>query len=495
MTGSHRDDVRGAGPLLVIITALVFLGLAVIGGVIAWVARDEEMNRAPVVVFAIFWYLLGLFFWLTQGPDPSRRLEDSPRAGAAPVPAPLPPGVLNRILLGLWAISWAGILCFAGVFGLFIFLFVAALFIQALYIRRISRQEEVARVLNMAVVNQADLGSAIRSLAAEYDALSLKQALIWIASWLILPGYVLMRNRGWRWDARLRRFANRLESGQELPEAISADLTLLPSAYRVSRDRRKGLLALAGLLDEGPPQSSGVQWMEVFPRLVYPLIVVILVCQVLTFHAIYISPKIQRIFHDFGLKNRVFEAWHWFGDIWVGVYQLVGLVLVAALGAILCLAVSGPNGRWWLPLARFFYRPEATGNFLKRLGLLLGRGVHEVEALDALGESPGIPLALRRRIMGVRDDVQAGKPMVAQLSERLNLGQANRALLESSQRANQLPWIMREIGDRMVRLTIRRVQWASQFAMILCVLLIGALVGLVCLSFFYPLIQLIEALT
>ncbi len=495
MTGTNRDDLRGVGPLLAVITIVTMICLVLLGAAIVFFAGNRGgLHDGYIVAFPISWALLGLSFWVTQGPEPSRRLEYQPRAGAEPLPAPLPSGTINQIFLGLWGLSWAAIICFTGVFGLFLFLFVAALVFQALYVRRISRQEEVARVLNMAAVEQADMGSAIRALAAEYAEFSFKQFLIWLVSWLVLPGYVLMRNRGWRWDARLRRFASRLESGQSLPEAIGADATLLPSAYRVSQDPQKGLLALAGLLDDGPPQSSGVQWMEVFPRLIYPLIVVLLVCQVLTFHAIYVSPKIQKIFQDFGLKNRIFEAWYWFGSAWVGLYQMVGLALIAMLGTIIFMAVSGPNGRWWLPFARFFYRPEATGNFLKRFGLLLERHVSEVDALDALGESSGFPMGLRRRINGVLSDVRAGQPMVSRLAERLGLGQADRALLESSKRANQLPWVLREIGDRMIRVTIRRVQWASQFAMVLCVLLIGALVGMVCLSFFYPLIQLIEAL-
>lgn len=454
----------------------------------------EEKDFSPLVLIPFIWLVFGFVVWLSQSPNPDPRLEGQPTSESANLSNPTPPGVLNRIFLGFWGLCWAFVVCMTGIFGIFAFMFLVLLVVQAIVVRRMGRQEDVARVLNMAVVQQSDLGSAVRALAKEVDEFTLKNMFLWVLSWFVLPGYVLVRQKGWRWDARLRRLAHRLECGQSLPEALAADPGLVPAEYRVSPNREKGLLALAGLLDGDPPVTSGVLWLEIFPRLMYPVVVIVLVCMVLTFHKLYIAPKIQKIFQDFGMADQLlwqggapggFVA---FSYLWLGLGSLVGMAVC------IIMAIAGPTWRWHLPLARWFYRPEATGNFLKRFGLLLERGHNEVETLDALGETTGFPFGLRTRIKKVLFDVESGKPMLDSLSRHLGLGRADRALLESSQRAHQLPWVLREVGERMIRVTLRRVMVASQFGMVICVILIGVLVGLVCLSLFYPLIQLIEAL-
>lgn len=69
-------------------------------------------------------------------------------------------------------------------------------------------------------------------------------------AFLLLPGWGSVQGSIWRWPARLRRLARRLECGQSLGEALSIDPKLVPSAYRVSSKAALGEIALVGFWTE-----------------------------------------------------------------------------------------------------------------------------------------------------------------------------------------------------------------------------------------------------
>ena len=68
------------------------------------------------------------------------------------------------------------------------------------------------------------------------------------------------------------------------------------------------------------------------------------------------------------------------------------------------------------------------------------------------------------------------------------------AVLESAQRAGNLPWALRELAESGERQTIYRLQAWSQALFPLIVISLGGLVFLLAVAYFSPLIALIQEL-
>lgn len=436
---------------------------------------------------------------LLRLPYPSPELEKVAGPGARDLPPEVLPGPFATFFLVVWVIVWyASIALFLGYFGTTLsMVFSAFLFAwvtQLLLVQGTSRQDELARVMLAAAKHRASLPEAIRALAADAEPQGLKVWIHALGRTFLLPGWGLVRGRAWEWPARLRRLARRLECGQSLGQAISVDPKLVPPSHRVSSETTLGDIGLVGFLDREPPLSSGLLWLEIFPRMVYPILLLVFVGGLLSFHATFIAPKMQRIFREFNIEPEGLGAWSVNGVVWIPVYGWItfgGTMFLLLIGILTGL---GPSTRWWLPFARFLYRPEVLGGVLRRMGRILERGHTEVEAVAALEAAPGLPWGMRKRLDRLGNDLRAGGTFVESLCRRLHLKRGEKALLEAALRARQLPWILAEIGEKKIRNTIARIGWFSQLLLILCVLLLGTLVGMVAFSWFAPLVQLIEVL-
>ncbi len=493
--GSAGKDSKlllwGVGVPLAVTLLLVFLFLT----------ESEEAVKVGLL-FLLYPLLLVFFAFATalfRSPYPGPELEELAGPGAQNLNPESLPGFGSVFMLSCWVVLWyASILGVLGAIssglGIILGSFLIIWAIHLLLVQSNSRQEELARVMVTAAKNQASLPDAIRALAADAEPMGVKKWIHALGRFLLLPGWGQVQGTMWRWPARLRRLARRLECGQTLGEALSVDPKLVPPAYRVSSQAALGEIALIGFLDRTPPLSSGLLWLEIFPRLAYPLLLIVIVGILLTFHAIYLAPKMQKIFHDFSIKANGLGAWALEGGNWINVYGWVTLGIQLFLGWIALMVALGPSYRWWLPFARILYRPEVKGGVLRRMGLILERGHTEVVALEALGAAPGLPFGMRKKLSEMLEDLRAGGNFLESLARRLRMKRGEMALLEAALRARQLPWVMVEIGEKKIRNTIRRIGWFSQVILIGCVLGLGVLVGMVAFSWFAPLVQLIEVL-
>jgi len=481
------------GGLLFLILVFVLVCLVAFG---QFVIRDDWTEEGVIAATLAFflWVVPGFFVWMTRGPIPDSRLKGAPTNQSAKIPDPSPPKSYHWFFVGVLALCWIGLLGFFSIYGIFFSLFFMVVLFQGLLVGTISRQEEVARVLTMASNKGSDQAEAVRALAADSTQYGLKRFLLLALSWIVVPGYAILRNPGWVWSARLRRLAHRLESGQSLPEALSKDPQLVPPEFRVASKPELGLLALASLERWEARQNSGLIWLEIYPRIVYPAVVLAIVCQFLVIQSLYIAPKIKRLLQELGLQSSRFSFDSFLNENTVFICLACIAVIIFFLLAIIGISFFWPGFRWWMPLGAYLYRNEVIGDFLKRLGALLAQGHTESKCLGALGESPGFPRPLRRKILAIEGSVLMGRPLVESLVHQLGLGRSQKALLEAAQKNQQLPWILKEMGDRMIKVTLVRLQWVSHLLLLGLVLVIGAVVGLVCYGLFSPLLEIMEAM-
>jgi general secretion pathway protein F len=214
------------------------------------------------------------------------------------------------------------------------------------------------------------------------------------------------------------KLAEEMSAGKSLAEAVADRGDALPAVYRavVEAGLRSGRLAAAL---EGYAETAAR--MAALRRIagqaaVYPLIVVIVACQLLTFAA----TKLMQGYEGLELASTPLLSRLELSGV-TATMLVLGVPAAIIVGAMLWWHSTGraaghsPWAGWlrWMPGARRIWRLGSQANFAELLRLLLEVGVPMNEALPLAAEASGDP-ALAARAREVSQRVAAGHAMHTQ---------------------------------------------------------------------------------
>ena len=235
-------------------------------------------------------------------------------------------------------------------------------------------------------------------------------------------------------------------------------------------------------------------WLEILPRIFYPLFVLLFVISVVGFWMVFIGPKIQKIFADFhqelpALTALIIAGWSHLKDY--------ALVLIASAAGILLLGsilLLSSTARWYVPGISRFYRLEMRSRVLQMLGVLLETGKPIPMALGLLIDAGYFRGTVCRRLEQTRRNVEQGEPRAASCATGA-LDTCLMPLFQAAERARTLPWALTEMGAALAQRTVRLMRRVSQVLAPLTVVAIGILVGFLVVGMFLPLIKLIWSMS
>jgi type II secretory pathway component PulF len=360
---------------------------------------------------------------------------------------------------------------------------------------RLGRQEELLHVLTAAAEANAPLASALHAYLLDRPRGFLRE--VWVAAALLflLPGYYWIWHRRHSFDARVHHLIVLIEEGVPLPDALRATggvasrETLLAAAVGESTGNLAG--ALRALLHRRP----NAVWLEAAPRALYPVVVLLAMSVIVSFLALFIMPKFDKIYRDFGLKlpwltEQLFDGVRALGHlVWLG-------VAIAAGGFWLGIALYlSPTFGWYFPGIGWFVRMTTRGRLLQMLGVLLEAGKTVPDALTVLIGSGYFGQGVRRRLAAVRHQVEQGEPLAPALERHGLLPASMTALLQAAERARNLPWALSELGGHLNQRAAVLVGRISMVLFPLSVFLVGLLVGFVVVGMFLPLLKIMEAVS
>jgi protein transport protein HofC len=216
---------------------------------------------------------------------------------------------------------------------------------------------------------------------------------------------------------------------------------------------------------------------------------------VISFISYFILPKFEAIFADFGVPLPAItivciEATHFFI-----VYWPILVLLVLTELAMLFLASVSVLGilPWDLPLIdRLFVRRHSALIF-RCLARLVEGNKPLAQGFATLAQT--YPTRwIRKRLGEVARAVDGGDDWCQALARHGLIRPADTVLLESARRVGNLPWALREAAETSERRLVYRFQFWLQWLSPLLVLVIGAVVFMVAVSYFTPLILLIQRL-
>ena len=359
---------------------------------------------------------------------------------------------------------------------------------------RAARQLEFVSLLQAAGANNLPLESFLQAYLDDRPHKDMYRFWTGVLLFFVFPGYYWI-HRQRSFDKRLERLVWLLQSGTSLDRAIVAVPGLVSRETALAVAVGQFTDDLPESLHRLPDRQLTTVWVDLLVRLGYPLFIMIQVVGTVIFLTTFIVPKFEKIFLDFKLRlpflTVLFMDISRFGTRywWLFVFAMF-LLLV---GIHLFLFIS--HVRWHFPFFGGFYRSYLRGEFLILLGQMLESRRPLPEILNRVLFSNLLPAVMQVRVRGLRDDIAQGKSLPESLHKNGLATQSMQALIVSAEKANNLAWAVREIGDSQSRHAVRTLHRLALIALPIAILLCGGIVGLVAVSMFTPLLSIIESLS
>lgn len=363
-----------------------------------------------------------------------------------------------------WVFIILGLLVSLSIFGLLILVVVGTILAR----RRRARQQAMLWTLAVAAKRSIPLVPAVEAFAAERWGLASQE---------------------------VRVLARLLDSGKPLPEALAMVGGMVPEEALVPIRVGQELGALPEGLRQATAPTGPIQavWDQLSGKLAYLCAVVVFASLIMTFMVLKIAPAFQKIFADFGAKLprlSQFGMFVWGAALWP--VQFLGCIFLLFLFFYAILRYVGVIS-WDLPLMSRVTRKLHAATILDSLAMAAQRGQPFPKTVATLaGCYP--KWSIRRRLQGVVVDLIRGMDCAESLRARGLISDADVAVLHAAERMGNLAWAMREIADGTRRRLAYRLQAWLQVLFPVAIVAFGVLVMLFYLSYFVPLLSLIQKL-
>jgi len=300
------------------------------------------------------------------------------------------------------------------------------------------------------------------------------------------------------YGARLNRFAAALDSGSSLEEAVRGH-------WRLFRYDVAGMIRLGGNTPETLRAVEEIAQDErdfsIFKtsqtiRAVYLLAVV---CQMLTitsFVFLKIIPQFEAIFLDFntslpGLTLFVIAVAQWFVMFWWLFVPLAWLIGIAFL-VYLILQTNVVIFRPW-GFRRTFRNTDAA-KFLAICAVGIQHRFPIPAILDMYRWTAPSEY-LRQKGRKIQQAIEKGRDWIESVRHVGFVSSAEASLLKSAERTGNTPAVLDQLARSKERRQIREDELYSKLVFIPLVLLLGAIVGVLAIAMFMPIVKLITDLS
>jgi len=231
--------------------------------------------------------------------------------------------------------------------------------------------------------------------------------------------------------------------------------------------------------------------------MVYLVLVPLIIPVIVTGLMIFIVPKLERIFADFGaelpwMTEKLIESSDFLAQYWY--IAVASLLAVTSCGGVLLVLMK--VYAWDLHVPRWFVPGGRRGRAslaLRALALPVLTGRPLGEALLPLANAPDA--SDRWKFSRIKDRYEAGANLWQLLSQERVISSRDARLLEAAERAGNLAWALDVLADRIDERRLRWFAMCLEVVQPLLVFVIGAIVLFICLGIYLPLVQLINDLS
>ncbi|GJQ31040.1 MAG: type II secretion system protein F [Phycisphaerae bacterium] len=301
-----------------------------------------------------------------------------------------------------------------------------------------------------------------------------------------------------------------VEGGSSLSESMSK----YPKAFNHLYVKMVNAGEIGGVLDIILQRLA--EFMEKSQRLkrkiqgamVYPIVVVTIAGLILSGIMIYIIPKFEEIFKDFGVALPVLTRWlisssRWFAGTNPG-QQIPGILISLPAPIVLWILwklvrAAGPGRAatdtviLYSPVFGKLVRKTVIARFTRTLGTLISAGVPILEAIKITKETSG-NYVFEKALQKVYDSIREGEGFAGPLRESKTCDAIVVNMIDVGEETGELDAMLLKIADNYDEEVDVAVASLVSLLEPLMVVVLGGIVGVIVVAMFLPLVAMINSL-
>jgi type IV pilus assembly protein PilC len=235
--------------------------------------------------------------------------------------------------------------------------------------------------------------------------------------------------------------------------------------------------------------------------MVYPVVVILVACSILTFIMLYIIPKFEKIFKDFNMQlpemTRILMAIsNWFGQYWyvlplfpLSIYLLIKLIRLSKTGNY-----ALDRLYLWIPVIGTLIEKTIVARTTRTLGTLVASGVPILEALSIVRETCNNAV-FERMYQRVYDSIREGDTIAQPLRESRMVDDMVVNMVDVGEETGDLDSMLEKIADVYDEEVNIVVESLISLLEPLMIVFLGLVIGSIVIALFLPLIKLLEGLS
>jgi type II secretory pathway component PulF len=256
---------------------------------------------------------------------------------------------------------------------------------------------------------------------------------------------------------------------------------------------QSGALAAALRQTASTHDNNASLFVSLFGKILYLTLLPLFGCGVVAFVMVWIVPKFEAIFRDFGTplprmtiyltvaSRFIINDWYLFAPL---------IVLVASAFVYMEMRYFGWT-LWDLPLLRRLAWRLDAARILDGLAIVARQQLSLTEGIATMALS--YPKRdIRRRLALAAFYIEAGGGWTDSLARQSLIRRTERAVLQAAQRSGNLPWAMQEMADSARRRFFYRLQAIIQTVFPFVLICFGLAVMYVVVALFLPLVSLMH---
>ncbi|NBR04904.1 MAG: type II secretion system F family protein [Planctomycetes bacterium] len=235
--------------------------------------------------------------------------------------------------------------------------------------------------------------------------------------------------------------------------------------------------------------------------MIYPSVVIFVAVSILTFIMIFIIPKFEKIFKDFGMKLPALTLYLMSTSRWVSVYWYVLPLIPLTFWLLLKVLRMSRTGGYvldrmylWIPVVGGLIEKTAIAQSTRTLGTLVSSGVPILEGL-AIVKATCTNQVFERLYQRVYESIREGDTIVQPLRESKLVDDMVVNMIDVGEETGDLDTMLNKVADIYEEEVNILVESLLSLLEPIMIVFLGGVIGGIVIALFMPLIGMLEGLS
>ena len=235
--------------------------------------------------------------------------------------------------------------------------------------------------------------------------------------------------------------------------------------------------------------------------MIYPAVVIFVAISILVFIMIFIIPKFEKIFKDFGMTLPTLTLFLMATSRWVSTYWYVLPLIPLTFWLLLKLLRMSRTGGYvldrmylWIPVIGGLIEKTAIAQSTRTLGTLVSSGVPILEGL-AIVKATCTNQVFERLYQRVYESIREGDTIVQPLRESKLVDDMVVNMIDVGEETGDLDTMLNKVADIYEEEVNILVESLLSLLEPIMIVFLGGVIGGIVIALFMPLIQMLEGLS